>query len=115
MYNELNQNIENKLDKHGCSAVGAQNVNVNVPITVKPFGEVGNAKVHCLGKAVVKDSEHCHGEPGGVCKFTISQKMRVDVPVTFRAKAESGEAFVDCGCTESKGGCVLGVSEDLGI
>lgn len=115
MYNDLNQNIEILPDKHGCSAVGAQHVNVNVPVTVKPFGEIGNAKVHCLGRPIVKDSEPCHGEPGGVCRFTISQKMRVEVPVTFHAKAESNGAFVDCGCAESKGGCILGLSGDRDV
>ena len=31
-----------------------------------------------------------------VCKFTISQKLRVEVPVIFGARAEVGKASVDC-------------------
>lgn len=85
--------------KAGCSAIGYQDVNVSIPVTVKPFGEAGNAKTHCVGKAVIsEDCDECPGKPGGVCKFTISQKLRVEVPVIFGARAEVGDASVDCGC-----------------
>jgi hypothetical protein len=86
-------------DKKGCSAVGYQDVNVCIPVTIKPFGEVGNAKTQCMGEAVVSvGCDKCKGKPGAVCKFTISQKLRVEVPVIFGARAEIGEAAVDCGC-----------------
>jgi hypothetical protein len=39
-----------------------------------------------------------------VCKFTISQKLRVEVPVVFGARAEIGKAAVDCACTEKADG-----------
>lgn len=90
----------------GCSAVGFQDVNVCIPVTIKPFGEVGNAKTQCLGKAVVSQGcPKCPGKPGEVCKFTISQKLRVEVPVVFGARAEIGEASVDCGCADSCNSC----------
>lgn len=91
-------------DKVGCKAVGHQDVNVCIPVTIKPFGEAGNAKTQCLGKAVILSGcDMCPGEPGGVCKFTISQKLRVEVPVVFGARAEVGEASVDCGCVREAG------------
>ena len=89
-----------------CTAVGSQEVDVCVPVTVKPFGEAGNAKTECLGKAVVvKGCDHCPGKPEGVCKFTITQKLRVEVPVIFGARVEIGDASVDCGCVESENKC----------
>lgn len=111
MDNEMDQEMEfeemggamcGDMERVGCAAVGYQDVSVCIPITIKPFGEVGNAKVQCLGKAMVKSGcDDCPGKTGEVCKFTISQKLRVEVPVIFGARAESGEASVDCGCAES--------------
>lgn len=90
-------------DKAGCSAVGYQDVNVCIPVTIKAFGEAGNARTKCLGRAVVSsDCDKCPGKPGDVCKFTISQKLRIEVPVVFGARAEVGEASIDCGCAESE-------------
>lgn len=84
-----------------CSAVGYQEVDVCVPITIKAFGEVGNARTHCLGKSVVSAGSPAYaGKPGETCQFTISQKLRVEVPVIFGARAEAGDAIIDCGCVE---------------
>jgi hypothetical protein len=44
----------------------------------------------------------CHGKNNDLCKFTISQKLRVEVPVIFGARAEVGEALVDCGCADGR-------------
>lgn len=52
MSNELNREIykdecdekEKEKDKVGCTAVGYQDVNVCIPVIIKPFGEAGNAK-----------------------------------------------------------------------
>jgi hypothetical protein len=69
-------------------------VDVCIPVTIKPYGEVGNARTRCLGAAVVSaDCDKCPGRPGAVFKFTITQKLRVEVPVVFGARAEVGEAF----------------------
>lgn len=93
-------------DLAGCPAVGYQDLNVCIPISVKAFGEVGNAKTQCLGKSIVSSGcGACEGKPGEVCKFTISQKLRVEVPVIFGARAEAGEAIIDCGCTEKMCDC----------
>lgn len=86
----------------GCSTVGFQDVNVCIPVTIKPFGEAGNAKTTCIGKAVISsECDECPGKTGEVCKFTISQKLRVEVPVIFGARAEIGEASIECGCADN--------------
>lgn len=89
-----------------CSAVGVQDVVVCVPVTVRPFTEVGRIKTKCLGCAVVSDRPgYCHGKKDEVCKFTISQKLRVEVPVAFGAKTEVGDTAVDCKCAENDDPC----------
>ncbi len=92
-------------DEIGCSTVGCQDVDVCIPITIKAFGEVGNIKTQCLGKSVISSgSDACLGKPGEVCKFTVSQKLHVEVPIIFGARAEAGEAIIDCGCIEKTDG-----------
>ena len=70
-------------------AVGYQEVDVCVPVTVKPFANVLAPKIKCVGTPVVCAGEgECKGNCGNVCKFTISQKIKVEIPVIFGAKAE---------------------------
>lgn len=102
----MDDKFEKAAEKIGCSATAYQDVDVCIPVTIKPFGEVGNVRTHCEGNAIVtRGAEHCPGKPGDVCKFTISQKLRVEVPVIFGAKAEIGDASVNCGCAENMESC----------
>lgn len=94
------------MDEPGCPAMGCQDVTVCVPVTIKPYGQVGNAKVQCLGQPIVRSGcDLCPGNQDGVCQFTISQKLRVQVPVFFGAQAEAGKASADCGCDNSETSC----------
>lgn len=93
----MNNDFEKSSGSSVCPAIGYQDVSVCVPVTVKPFGDVGKVKTQCLGKPIISPlCETCAGEPCGVCKFTISQKLRVEVPIAFGAIAEVGEFSVDC-------------------
>jgi len=111
IFEEMREHTEEHV---GCSTIGYQDVNVCVPISIKAFGEVGNAKTQCLGKSIISSGcDFCAGKPGDVCKFTISQKLRVEVPVIFGARAEAGEAIIDCvGCTEKMDCCCLDYEDD---
>lgn len=80
-----------------CPALGFQDVKVGVPVEIKPFAKVGKVKTECVGKPIIeRDGKMCEGKPKETCKFTISQKIRVEVPVLFGAKTEVGEALIDC-------------------
>lgn len=106
MDNIFEKGKEHTADQVGCPAVGYQDVNVCIPISIKAFGEVGNVKTQCMGKSIISSGyDVCSGKPGEVCKFSISQKLRVEVPVIFGARAEAGEAIIDCGCREKTNGC----------
>jgi hypothetical protein len=94
---EVTPATETNVENVGCPVVGYQDVNVSVPITIKPFGEVGNATTKCLKQAMVMSGDEATGTNNGTCKFTIRQKLRVEVPVVFGARAEAGEASVECG------------------
>lgn len=93
----MSEQSKQYIDKKECSAIGYQTVDVCIPVTVRPFGSTGNIKTWCEGKPVLTQGcSHCHGTPGGVCQFTISQRLHVEVPVIFGARAEVGDASVDC-------------------
>lgn len=86
-----------------CPAIGIQEVNVCVPVEVKPFAEVSKIKTQCLGRPVIhRGTSVCNGRCGESCKFTVSQKMRIEVPMIFGAKTEVGSAAIECGgcCSE---------------
>lgn len=80
-----------------CPAVGFQRVGVCVPVTVAPFAHAGDTVTKCCGDPkIVAGDDKCPGKKNGVCTFTISQTICVEVPVRFGAKATVGDTFVDC-------------------
>ena len=90
----------------GCPTTSYQDVNVCIPVTIKAFGEIGNVKTQCLGKAVVASGcDTCKGKCDDVCKFTVSQRLRVEVPIIFGARVEGSDAMIDCGCAENADEC----------
>ena len=84
---------ENKI----CPAVGYQKVGVCVPVTVTPFAHAKEIKMKCCGKPVVSTcSCPCTGKKNGICTFTISQTICVEVPIEFGANVQVGDTYVDC-------------------
>ncbi|MDD6734905.1 MAG: hypothetical protein PUE13_01170 [Clostridiales bacterium] len=77
-------------------AVGFQDVKVCMPVNVKVCGEVGKIESHCMGKPIINPGcGTCPGKCQGSCQFTITQKLRVKIPVVFKVKANAGEAAID--------------------
>ena len=80
-----------------CPTTGVQEVSVCLPVTIKPFAVTGPVSVDCCGEAQIdRSGRPCRGKVGATCMFTISQKLRIDVPVEFGANVKVGETFVDC-------------------
>lgn len=102
MEQDMEQSIETTDIGHperpdGCPAEGFQKINVCVPVTVTPFAHTGSTKIKCCGDPVVIPGDKCcSGKKNGICTFTISQTLCVEVPVKFGATAAVGDTFVDC-------------------
>lgn len=93
----MSYNHESSQIEEVCPALGCQDVSVGVPVEVKPFAKVGKIKAECISRPTIERSGKMpEGHPKEVCKFIISQKLRVEVPVSFGAKVEVGEARIDC-------------------
>jgi len=94
----MSSNISGEIsDNKTCPATGFQLVQVCVPVTVTPFAKPGTTITKCCGDPGVKSGEEtCPGKKNGVCVFTITQKLCVEVPVLFGADAKVGDTFVNC-------------------
>lgn len=81
----------------GCTVNGQQLIDVSVPVTVKPFANVGRIITRCCGQPTITPGiDDTRGIPDGECEFTISQRLCVEVPVEFGAAVETGPTHVLC-------------------
>ena len=95
--------MSNRHEKHerflmcnGCPAHAFEEAIVTVPITVSARSEVGEVEFSCIGPCVIRrNSTVTPGCPGAVSRFTVSQKLRVDIPLAFSIDADVGEGHVD--------------------
>ena len=92
-----------KYDNYECddksSDTAVRNVCLCLPVTVTPDVKIGNINVKPIGRTEV--SEYCCGGRGETsCSFTITQKLRIEVPVDFDANVSTEETYIDCNCNE---------------
>ena len=79
----------------GCPARTSEDAKVTVPVKVSARAEVGEVTIKCKGPAVVtRNSDKTPGMPGAVSRFTVSQRLRIDIPLEFTAEADVGEGHV---------------------
>lgn len=107
----------------GCPARAFEEAEVTVPILVRADADVREVELKCMGEPrLVCDTDVTPGRPGAVSRFTVSQRLRVDIPIVFKAETEIGEGHVrykncgkmedchdedverddDCGCKEKR-------------
>lgn len=79
-----------------CETTFFQNETVCVPVTVTPFAMPGEATATCCGTPVVTPDGQCQGSRKS-CSFTIRQRLCIEIPISFGAEIETGEAVVQCG------------------
>lgn len=91
-------------DEDNCPDTAYQEVEVCLPITIKPCAQVGEATITCCGDPVIKKNDDCcNGKEGGQCAFTVSQRVRVAFPVDSDANGESRDHSMSC-CKSSEWG-----------
>jgi len=99
---EMKEKKEHRCSEDNCIAKAHQIANVSVPITVTPFANVNGIKTECCGKPVISFNPVFKGIENGSCRFTVSQKLRVEIPVEFGANTNVGGTFVECECKPVK-------------
>ena len=79
----------------GCPALAHEEALVTVPVKVCAFVDVGDTKLECMGPPVItKNCDDTPGKPCAVSKFTVSQRLCVDIPMIFGMDTEVGEGHV---------------------
>lgn len=78
-----------------CPTLTSYEATACVSVEVCPFATPGTISIECCGDPIIHDCcDQCYGTANGCCDFTISQSMRVDIPVTFGANVQIGETYV---------------------
>ena len=88
----------------GCPTVAAEDVRVTVPVLVRACANIGDVELRCMGGAIITRNSHCMpGRPHAISRFTVCQKMHVDIPIEFLAECDIGEEYVDYDFDDSLG------------
>ncbi len=95
-----------KDEPQGCSKEGYQRATVCAPVTITPFTVAKSTTTFCCGTPTISSGiSRCDGIVNGNCKFTLSQRICVAVPVEFGAESSVGLPSVECGNASSDDIC----------
>ena len=80
---------------------------ISVPVTVTPFAVPGKPTAKSAGEYEVNPCCKCCDNENNNLKFTITQKMNVDIPVLFGAEIcfDKASAVDSDECTDEDNGC----------
>jgi len=104
MLNKFEEGISSTNHKV-CPALGIQEIEIGVPVEIKPFVEVFPVRTRCMGSPMIKPYEEYACKSKDHCKFSINQKIRVEVPIICGAVTEVGEMGFECGLPCSRCAC----------
>jgi hypothetical protein len=89
-----------------CPVVAFQTATVSAPITVMPFANAGTAITYCCEDPVITPvpSTRCETSNGG-CRYVLTQKICITVPIEFGAAASVGMPSIRCNDPADEGIC----------
>ena len=76
-----------------CPVHASEEVDVTVPVSVRAHSEIGRVSLCCLGSCITKDCDEISGSCG-VSKFTLKQRLRVEIPLKCDVEAYVGEGHI---------------------
>ena len=82
-----------------CKSIIEKFLTICLPVTTTPYVRIGRIKTECCGNPIVsakKPEKCCEDMKDGCCKFTIIQKMKIEIPIDFNADTKIDDLFVDC-------------------
>lgn len=89
-----------------CETFTYQTATVCAPVVVTPTAVAGPTRTLCCGDPVVSPGERACPSGARNCFFTVSQRVCIEIPITFGATAAVGEPRINCedvsidGCTD---------------
>lgn len=94
------------MDVGTCPVNASHEATACLPVSISPFAEPGSISIENCGAPVINcGGEPCCGIVNGRYEFTISQKMKINIPIVFGADIMVGETYVQNGQTT---GCIEG-------
>lgn len=82
-----------------CKTLIEKFLTICLPVTTTPCARIGKIKTECCGNPIISSRKHdvcCDEMKDGCCKFTVIQKMKVEIPIDFEADTRIDDLFVDC-------------------
>ena len=94
-YERMSNFGRNGSKEKNCPSNTTQEVNITVPVAVSGSSNVGKILIDCVGCPVIEEgvwNPTC--EHRSTTKFTVSQKIQVEIPIVFDAEVEVGNEHV---------------------
>ena len=96
MFKDKYENDIEECNKDGCDVKVYQDVDLSVPITVEPYVDLGEAIIECIEEPCLVPIPCGAWNKKGKCRFCISQKLSIMIPIEFKVDALSGPVSVNC-------------------
>lgn len=81
-----------------CSKTSCQYMDIDLAVNLKPTAIINGISVECICDPIITCIENnCNN----CCKIMISQRIRVDIPITYRISAFADESTAHCECVSN--------------
>jgi hypothetical protein len=94
------------LEHFNCDAIVHQLLEVEAQVTVKPLIKHGKPMVYCVDTEIqtdrnCKEEEEENGsDKSDKCKFTVTQVICVEIPLSFSVDVDINDGRIDCSVPE---------------
>ncbi len=121
--------MSNQYNTCGKENILSQLLKVQAQIKVTPLVKHGRPKVYCISSGIKPNSQDCDYkcdscdddyESAGTCKFTLTQLIKVEIPISFDADVDIKKGVLCCGKPEIVPEFIrklneIGTGNDIGI
>lgn len=79
----------------GCPVNANEELDITVPVTVQASSDIGDVVIRCMNSTINRNTNYAPGDPNAISKFTVSQRIHVDIPLIFNADIGVGDGYVE--------------------
>lgn len=84
---------------NSCTKINRQCADVSIPLDIEPTADIEDIKISCYEAPCISFKKKCDNK----CSITITQRICLDIPITYSVSTNSGDLSVDCescGCED---------------
>lgn len=86
-------NEKQSINVEACPAYASHEATAYMPVSIDVFAEHGTPTVDCCGAPEVTFGDVPCGSDG-ICEFTVSQRIKICIPMAFGADVTVGNSYV---------------------